>query len=358
MPAPWRWDVFCRVIDNHGDLGVCWRLARDLASRGHTVRLWVDDARALAWMAPDGAVGVTVLPWPEGRPDDDEAGRFEVGDVVVEAFGCDPPAGFVRCMQRRPQPPVWVNLEYLSAEGYVERSHGLPSPTAAGLNKWFFYPGFTGRTGGLLREPDLMARMAGFDGAAWLAARGWPLAKGERAVSLFSYALPGLPAWLPLLAAQPTVLLAAPGPAVPLLRQLPALPGLRVVELPWLTQPDYDRLLWSCSLNAVRGEDSFVRALWAPAPLLWQIYPQHDGVHAGKLGAFLDRYLDGAPADLVAPVRQAFWRWNGLSDGPTVLPGAVDWQNWHQTRRAAWLAQDDLVTALCRFIAGKQGAGC
>ena len=28
------WDLFCRVIDNHGDLGVCWRLARDLAARG------------------------------------------------------------------------------------------------------------------------------------------------------------------------------------------------------------------------------------------------------------------------------------------------------------------------------------
>ena len=75
-----RWDVFCRVIDNLGDVGVCWRLARDLAARGDTVRLWIDDASALAWMAPGGATGVEVGAF-------DAAG--DPGEVVVEAFGCD-----------------------------------------------------------------------------------------------------------------------------------------------------------------------------------------------------------------------------------------------------------------------------
>ena len=32
--APLLWDIFCRVIDNFGDLGVCWRLSADLAQRG------------------------------------------------------------------------------------------------------------------------------------------------------------------------------------------------------------------------------------------------------------------------------------------------------------------------------------
>jgi len=117
-----RWDLFCRVIDNHGDLGVCWRLACDLATRGDEVRLVVDDATALAWMAPDGAPRVQVLPWTEQGPD-------TVADAVVEAFGCDPPADYVQRMPARA--PVWINLEYLSAESYVERSHGLPSPQPA-----------------------------------------------------------------------------------------------------------------------------------------------------------------------------------------------------------------------------------
>jgi len=118
-----QWDLFCRVIDNHGDLGVCWRLAADLASRGETVRLWVDDPLALHWMAPGHETttpGVTVLRWAE------PLAEVDPGDVVIEAFGCDPPPAFVDSMARRI--PVWINLEYLSAEDYVERNHGLPSP--------------------------------------------------------------------------------------------------------------------------------------------------------------------------------------------------------------------------------------
>ena len=137
-----QWDLFCRVVDNFGDVGVCWRLARDLASRGEQVRLVIDDPSALAWMAPGGAPGVQVLPWP---------GPAAPRDVVIEAFGCDPPPAFVEAMARRSPAPVWINLEYLSAEAYVDRSHGLPSPQRNGLVKWFYFPGFTARTGGLLR---------------------------------------------------------------------------------------------------------------------------------------------------------------------------------------------------------------
>ena len=60
------WDIFCKVIDNHGDIGVCWRLATQLAARGHEVRLWVDDAAALDWMAPGGHDRVQVLAWKRG----------------------------------------------------------------------------------------------------------------------------------------------------------------------------------------------------------------------------------------------------------------------------------------------------
>ena len=164
-----RFDVFCQVIDNFGDVGVCWRLAADLAARGHAVRLWVDDASALAWMAPHGAPGVEVRPWPQAAPADGP------GDVVIEAFGCEIAPGFIAACagtesaggRNGLKTPVWINLEYLSAEGYVERCHRLPSPVmggpGAGLTRWFFYPGFTARTGGLLREPGLAARQARVD---------------------------------------------------------------------------------------------------------------------------------------------------------------------------------------------------
>jgi uncharacterized repeat protein (TIGR03837 family) len=338
MKAPLLWDIFCRVIDNHGDLGVCWRLAREVAARGHPVRLWVDDAAALAWMAPQRPTGIDVRDWPAGPVDVDS------GDVVIEAFGCDLPPTFVERMAKRR--PAWINLEYLSAEDYVERSHGLSSPQfhgpGAGLEKRFFYPGFTPRTGGLLREPGLLARADAFDGRAWLAECGWAPRPGERVVSLFCYENPRLPQLLDTLAAEPTLLLTCPGWAQ---ARIDARGALRLIALPYLPQDDYDRLLWASDLNLVRGEDSFVRAQWAGKPFVWQIYPQDDGAHAPKLEAFMARA--GLPGDWAR-----FWRgWNGLGAfTPLPVARAEPFTRW----RAQLAAQPDLLAQLLGFIKGLQ----
>ena len=345
MPQPpLRWDLFCRVIDNHGDAGVCWRLAADLAARGHAVRLVIDDASPLAWMAPSGAAGVVVQPWPGET-------AAPVGDVVIEAFGCDPPPAFVDTMAARPTPPVWVNLEYLSAEDWVERAHGLPSPQPCGITKWFLFPGFTPRTAGLLREPGLLARRARFDGRAWLAARGWAARPGERVVLLFSYANTCLEPLRDELAQAPTLLLVPPGPAQATAAAWAPRPNLRVLPLPYVSQVDFDHLLWSADLNFVRGEDSLVRALWAGAPFVWQAYPQDDGVHLEKLAALLAR-LGAAPA--VAALWQA---WNG-APGATWpgLPPAAAWQPALARFSSQLQAQADLAGTLEAF-AERQAAG-
>jgi len=354
-----HWDVFCRVIDNFGDVGVCWRLARDLASRGQTVRLWLDDRSALDWMAPMGAPGVEVRDWPVTLGDE------RPGDVVIEAFGCELPEAFLQRMAERQSAPIWINLEYLSAEPYVERSHRLRSPQfsgpAAGLDKWFFYPGFTARTGGLLREADLVAMHAAFDREAWLAGLGLQRAVNERVVTLFCYDNPALPALLDELATQPCLLLVTAGAAA---RQVQALLGpdlrqgrLRAHLLPLLSQPEFDRLLWASDLNLVRGEDSFVRAQWAGKPFIWQIYPQHDEAHATKLEAFLGLYLAAAP-DALATRTRALWRlWNGLQAAPAQGLGA--WSlliQGHETAtqwRQQLLIQADLSRQLLSFIANQ-----
>jgi len=353
-----HWTLFCRVIDNLGDVGVCWRLARGLALRGQQVSLVIDDASALAWMAPGGAQGVQVLPWPT------DCSTPACGDVVVEAFGCDPPPAFVQLMAARTRPPVWLNLEYLSAEAYVERSHGLPSPQRNGLMKWFFYPGFSTRTGGLLREPGLLQRAHARGQVLPFAslrqkARPDPYSyspypelgcaprPGERVVSLFCYDNPALPALLQSLAEQPTLLLLTPGPAQRQVQTAP--PNVRLVRLPWLSQDDYDRLLWACDLNFVRGEDSLVRALWAGQPFVWQIYPQDDGAHVVKLQALLDTL--GAP-----PAVARLWRaWNGVGTlpWPGLPPLRPDWQQACERGREQLAAQTSLVDQLLGFVAEK-----
>ena len=342
------WNIFCRVIDNHGDLGVCWRLASGLAVRGERVRLWVDDASALQWMAPQAPHAVEIRPWTQPLRLD----GLELGSVLVEAFGCEIPPEFVAAWAATEAKGLWLNLEYLSAEPFVERSHGLPSPVMSGpgkgLRKFFYYPGFTPATGGLLREPDLLARQAAFERSAWLQQQGMAY-QGERVVSLFCYEPKALHALLQQLSRgpQPTRLLVTAGRATAAVRACVAeqtqCNQLQIAYLPALDQINFDHLLWASDLNFVRGEDSLVRALWAGKPLVWQIYPQSDDAHHGKLEAFLD--LLQAPPSL----RALHAVWNDISQAALPALELALWQQTVATARARLQAQDDLVTQVIRF---------
>lgn len=365
--AALRWDLFCRVVDNHGDLGVCWRLARRLAELGQQVRLSIDDARALAWMAPAATrpAGIELRDWSP------LAAHEELGDVVVETFGGDPPDGWLERMAAAATPPVWIDVEYLSAESYVERSHGLPSPQStgpgAGLTRWFFYPGFTPSTGGLLCNPSNPT-----DGRQVLDALGIPESPGVTTISLFGYAQAPLDAVLAEWRSTPTRLLACPGPTAQRLAAMLGVSGkpgtqlridpCRIHWLPWLPQPDYDALLHACDLNLVRGEDSFVQALACGRPFLWQLYPQDDGAEEAKLQAFLDRYLSDASPALAHELRAAFDVWNAVPgrDAPSLPPAGVGspWRHHAEARRDALQAEQqalgDLGLRLYRFAAARR----
>lgn len=352
-----QWDIFCRVIDNHGDLGVCWRLAADLGRRGEHVRLWVDDPAALQWMAPQGAPRVQALAWGPGTV------WPAPGEVLVEAFGCEPAIDFIAAFAARARAgarfQAWINLEYLTAEPFAERNHGLPSPVLSGpgtgLVKHFFYPGFTSRTGGLLREPDWQARQAVFERTAWLAKHGMA-ETGETLVSLFCYEPPALGALLAQLAntATPTHLLVTAGRAEAAVRAAVAQASTsaarlpRISYLPLMPQTAFDELLLACDFNFVRGEDSLVRAIWAGKPFAWQLYPQHDGAHHDKLEAFLGQLQP--PPDWARFQRV----WNGSHPGPLPALDPPSWQVAATAFRARLLAQPDLSGALLGFITKKR----
>jgi uncharacterized repeat protein (TIGR03837 family) len=365
-----QWDIFCKVIDNFGDIGVCWRLSADLAARGEMVRLWVDDASALSWMAPVGATGVEVLPWVQSVESTAVSALLtkQPGDVLIEAFGCDIPPEFLTLWVAQPaksQPArCWLNLEYLSAEIYVERCHAMPSLAshgpATGWTKWFFYPGFTPQTGGLLREPWLIQRIADVEAQAKEVQP--PSDTPRLRVSLFCYEPPALAALLAEwsrhgFAGQAVELLVTAGRTAQavkaVLNQWQADPVrtesklLNITWLPWLSQTEFDQLLWRCDLNFVRGEDSVLRALWAGKPFIWSIYPQDDGAHLPKLEAFLQQL--GAPASL-----KSFHRsWNAAGE-KLIAPSAADLADWLQhakVARAAQLGQEDMTTRLLQFVA-------
>ena len=359
-PTPLRWDIFCHVIDNWGDLGVCWRLATHLAAHGQRVRLWADQPEPLDWMAPGARVGafagIEVRHWPRTDPAALPP-ALPPGDVLVEAFGCEIAPAWVAALQPESadQPQrVWLNLEYLSAESYVERCHRLTSPVMSGplrgRSKWFFYPGFTPATGGLLREPDLMAQRADFERAPWLRAQGLADDGDAPRVTLFCYEPGQLPALLHDPALRGAHWLVAPGrPAAALASAWDACVPARRHELPHLPQTGFDRLLWASDLNLVRGEDSLVRALWAGQAFVWHIYPQHDDAHHLKLEAFLDWLLQ-APESL-----RAFHRvWNGIEAGPLPAVDLVAWRDCTLAARERLLQQQDLASQLLGFVAEKR----
>ena len=358
MQSGQLWDIFCSVIDNHGDLGVCWRLTRQLRDAGQRVRLWVDDASALAWMAPTAhqEPGIEVRPWAEASQAS-TLPKLPPADVWIEAFGCEIPEAFVaHGVATRAQQPAWINLEYLSAESWVPRMHGLPSPVmsgpAKGWTKKFFYPGFTEGTGGLLRESDLLVRQQGFDRAAWRQQHAPGLAPDALLISLFCYEPAALPQLLTQLAGTPHHLLVPPGRPLAAVQQ--ALKGMPVQPnwsaLPYTNQDGFDDMLWACDLNLVRGEDSLVRALWAGQPFIWHIYPQDDNAHHDKLEAFLDWMH--APESL----RKAHRVWNGIEAGtfpPLSAETLKSWQDQVRDEFARLLMQTDLATQLADFARSK-----
>ena len=362
MPAsphhPTSLAIFCKVVDNYGDIGICYRLARQLQrEHGVAVTLWVDDLgsfhRICPALDPDADTQqvehVTVRHWRG------QASPFtpqEVADIVIEFFAVDIPDTYIQAMAQRAAQgmarPVWLNLEGLSAEAWVEGCHRLPSMhPRLPLTKHFFFPGFTDKTGGLLREAGLGEARRAFQSephaiATFLEELGvTPAETAQQKVSLFCY--PDAPvaalfnAWQH--GASGLTCLVPQGVATQAVENFlgaPATAGaaatrgaLSVRVVPFVSQQEYDKLLWACDLNFVRGEDSFVRAQWAGRPFVWHIYPQDENLHHVKLRAFLQRYAPDNEA-----LQALSLRWNGAFDNP--LQETRTWPElWSQLHAAA-----------------------
>ena len=397
--------LFCQVVDNYGDIGVCWRLARQWMAELHDIKpalkvtLWVDDLPSFKKIcaAVDPVLsaqfieGVLIRPWRDAE--------LAGANVVIEAFACHLPPqleaamraerpgearpGEARPGEARPDEappgearPKWINLEYLSAEDWIETCHCGASPQISGLTKYFFFPGFTAKTGGLLCERDLQARRLAFlrDGEAqlnWWQQLGWAGRPSGMVVSLFCYPhapLAGLfSAWQAglqsVLCLVPDSIARAALADCFALDEARLVPGLRLQRgaltvqiIPFVDQPAYDHLLWQCDLNIVRGEDSFVRAQWAERPFLWHIYPQDDEIHLDKLQAFLMRYLATLPDAMSATMLALSLAWNRGQGGeiesiwPEFVAQLPMWRE-HAAKWCAVLAQNgNLADNLLQFI--------
>lgn len=326
-----RWDIFCKVIDNFGDIGVTWRLARQLQhEHNYQVRLWVDELDALQAICPSASKqlaqqvveGVEIYHWHPAN-----LNNASIAEVVVEAFACEIPESYLQSMRSNAQKPLWLNLEYLTAEAWAGDCHALPSMQGGGLSKFFFFPGFTKDVGGLLREQDLIARRDAFiankaEQHVFLKKLGVIPKENTRLISLFAYENQAVGAWLEALTqqAQASHVLVPKGKVLasveawlgrPLALNQPVQCATLTLQLiDFIEQREFDKLLWCCDFNCVRGEDSLVRAIWAGKPFVWHIYPQQENAHLDKLNAFLDLYLAQVPASQASNIRHFFIDWN------------------------------------------------
>jgi uncharacterized repeat protein (TIGR03837 family) len=375
--------LFCKVVDNYGDIGICWRLARQLQlEHGIAVTLWVDDLRSFQRICSEVALGaecqqvqgVTVRHW---RDQDGAFTAADVADIVIEFFAVDIPPAYIAAMAECTPRPVWLNLEGLTAEEWVEGCHTLPSShPRLPLTKHFYFPGFNDKTGGLLREAALDELRLPFQAAPgamadFLAQLGVkPAEMAATKVSLFCYPHAPVAELFDVWQRGPGAVtcLVPEGVAADTVQAFlgaPARAGaactrgaLTVRVLPFLPQPDYDRLLWACDLNFVRGEDSFVRAQWAGRPFVWHIYPQDENLHHKKLRAFLQRY-----AEELSALATFSLCWNGALDAAEAGHGGWSalWQAFQAEmpamacRAADWQLQvldhGDLAGKLLRFAA-------
>ncbi|WP_041410924.1 elongation factor P maturation arginine rhamnosyltransferase EarP [Shewanella pealeana] len=386
-----NWDIFCAVVDNYGDIGVTWRLAKQLsAEQKINVTLWVDDLNSFQHILPhldpnqvtQSHCGIKINQWSEPLKID-----YKVGDVLIEAFACELPAQVKQQLvtakqayfdnSKNKKPPVWLNLEYLSAESWVEGCHGLPSMQASGIKKYFYFPGFSDKTGGLICEKTLFT-----DREHWqldtqnrqnlfksLGLTG--IDETDTVISVFSYESSALLALCQHWQANDTKTHAL----IPKGRSLNSLqsilpcsideltPGMQIAFgnlvihiLPMTDQEGYDKLLWSCDFNIVRGEDSFLRAQWAAKPFIWHIYEQEEDYHLIKLDAFMQLYCNNLPSELAMS-------WKGLNLAFNQEQAALTCEYWQQLNLADLPLQQhakqwpidaindvDLVSRLVQFV--------
>jgi len=348
-----NWDLFCRIIDNFGDIGVCWRLAKQLhVEHDLQIRLLIDDLDAAQVIIPNLNFSVnyqvcdeiSITKW------DEKTDFSEAAEVVIETFACGLPPVYLAAMVR--QKSKWINLEYLSAEPWVADFHGKPSPQANGLTRYFYFPGFTEATGGLIRE-----RSIAFSNQQ-------DKTNNTLKISLFCYQHAPIHDLFTALQSNHHVV-SVYVPASSILPKIADFFGVGLIKvgdclsrenlhvqvLPFLSQVDYDDLLRDCDLNFVRGEDSWVRAIWAGKPFIWQPYFQDENVHIKKLDAFLDLFYVNFEKKEVVCEAHRYWAagltpkdvWQAYLDNLK----AIETYTYQQAKQQA--KQTDLAAKLVIF---------
>ncbi len=236
--------------------------------------------------------------------------------MIFEAFGCEIPDFIMK--KAYYQSKILINLEYLSAEEWVEGYHLKESLLPEGnLKKYFYMPGFTEKTGGVIINSNTIINSI--------------KSKEDRVLIINNL----LSSFAPKLIYNNNTIL---GSIFTYLRNFKTLvesavninkefiffifgsksndgmmqtlkdmdyktidvnrilyKNIHIIFIPFLSQQQYDSLLYCTDFNIVRGEDSLVRAILAEKPFIWNAYLQDNKYQKVKVDAFcrmIQKYFD------------------------------------------------------------------
>ena len=311
-------DIFCEIIDNYGDIGVVYRVAKELQKSFENrvkIRVFLNridefmkinpNVKDTGFQEIDGIVYVTFQYLKENID------KFKTSDVIIEAFGCNIPEEYME--KAYEGSTLMINLEYLSAEDWIEDFHLQSSPLGKGkLKKYFFMPGFTEKSGGVIADSNYINRMEKVNSNRKEYEKKY-LSMIENVDSklvgtVFSYEKNFEPLFRDLKEIDRDFVLLALGEktqnsikeflkknSVEVFGNCIKYGKIEVVFYDFLNQEEYEELINTVDFNFVRGEDSFIRAVLTGKPYLWHIYCQDEFVHMDKLEGFLDKFIRVIP---------------------------------------------------------------
>lgn len=305
-------DIFCEIIDNYGDIGVVYRIAKELQkifpkSKIRAFLNKLDEFKKINSQVLDlpsqNIDGIEYITFDYLR---DNANELLTAQVIIEAFGCQIPEEYMEIAYDNSE--LLINLEYLSAEDWIEDFHLQSSPLGRGkLKKVFFMPGFTEKSGGVIADSNYLERIQQvlenkeFYEKKYLS----DIEDRENKIvgTLFSYEKNFTPLLEDLKKLDKDVVILAMGEktqdslrkilknfSIEDFRNSLKYGKIEIRFLNFLNQEEYEELINIVDFNFVRGEDSFIRAVLTGKPYMWHIYCQEEYAHMDKIEGFLDKY--------------------------------------------------------------------
>ncbi len=289
-------DIFCDIIDNYGDIGIVYRLSKELSLNNYNVRIFVNKLHEVTKLIEnfDEKLSYQKIEEIEFYNLD----NFSVdkgGEVIIEAFGTNLPDSYVENLN--PNSKIIINLEYLTAESWALDFHlkNSISPKSF-IEKVFYMPGFVKNSGGIILDSNYLEisnnirnnKKKYFNEFY----RKLNLKYNEESyyINIFTYTWKFKPFLESIKNLDKKFVFFILDKKIEIPEVLPN--NIEIYTLDYMKQKDFDIFINLADFNFIRGEDSIIRTILSEIPFVWNIYPQEEDYHLLKLEAFLDRYVN------------------------------------------------------------------